>query len=351
MDKDRLKAFTGKVFDDMAASMAVGMVYLGARTGLFRAMAGRGPMTAAEVVEASGLQARYVEEWLQGMVAARYLDYEPDGERYALPEEHAYLLASDGTDHYVCGLHHMAPVLLSMAPRVAEAFEHGGGVPFDDIGEHGIEALDLVNQGSYEHRFASYWIQALPETVARLEAGARALDMGCGVGRVSMSLAAAFPQSRFLGVDLDSHSIARARAECDERGLSERVKFEAARVEALEPDRLFDLVTVCDCVHDLTDPVGTLGAVRGLLAPGGTVLIVEPKAADRLEDNVNPIAAMFYGFSLFHCMTQSLAAGGPGLGTCMGPAKLEALARDAGFTRFDTLDIRSPVNGFFALGA
>lgn len=351
MDKDRLKSFTGKVFDDMAAAMAVGMVYLGARTGLFRAMAERGPMTAAEVIEASGLEAPYVEEWLRGMVAARYLDYAPDGERYHLPDEHAYLLASDGTDHYVCGLHHMAPVLLSMAPRVAEAFERGGGVPFADYGEHGVEALDLVNQGSYENRFAGLWIQALPEIVARLEAGARALDVGCGVGRVSMTLAEAFPASSFLGVDLDEHSVSRARAESERRGLDGRAAFEASAVETLSPDNGFDLITVCDCVHDFTDPVGTLTAIRRVLAPDGTALVVEPKAADRLEDNVNPIAAMFYGFSLFHCMTQSLAAGGPGLGTCMGPAKMEALARDAGFTRFEVLDIRSPVNAFFALGA
>ncbi len=350
MDKDKLKTFTAEIFRDMAGAMTAGLAYVGTRTGLFRAMAGKGAMTVRQVVEASGLQRRYVEEWLKGMVAARYLEYDAARETYTLPDEHAYLLASDGSDHFAGGLFHMVPALLRVAPQVAEAFAKGGGVPFHEYGDEGILALDLINRGNYEHRFASYWLQALPQVVARLESGARVLDVGCGVGRVPLALARAFPNSRFVGVDVDEASIAEARGRAATEGLAERVRFHAGPLQGLAADAPFDLITACDCVHDFAAPHEVLREVRQRLQPEGTLLVIEPKAADRLEDNINSVAAMFYGFSVFHCMTQSLAQGGPGLGTCMGPARTEALMREAGFGRFEVLDLKSQVNQFYAVG-
>ncbi len=349
MDKDRLKRFTNHIFRDMAGAMSAGLAYLGTRTGLFRAMAGKGPMTLAQVVEESGLQRRYVEEWLNGMVCAGYLDYDPAAQTFVLPDEHAYLVASDGSDHFAGGLFHMAPALLRVAPGVAHAFANGGGVPFEEYGEEGILALDLVNRGNYEHRFASYWLQTLPEVVERLQAGARVLDIGCGVGRVPLALARAFPHSQLLGVDVDRASIDAARASAAADGLSERVRFQAVGLEELEGEAVFDLITACDCIHDFAAPVETLRETRRLLKDDGTLFVIEPKVADRLEDNVNPITAMFYGFSVFHCMTQSLAQGGPGLGTCMGAARTESLMSQAGFGRFVKLDIKSQVNLFYAV--
>lgn len=348
MDKERVKAFTQQVFQDMAGAMSAGLAYVGTRTGLFRAMAGKGPMTLAQVVQASGLQPRYVEEWLRGMSCAGYLEYDPEGETFRLPEEHAYLLASEGTDHFAGGLYHMVPVLLGVAPRVAGAFEQGGGVPFEAYGEAGMRALDLINRGNYEHKLVDYWLTRLPEVVARLEQGGRALDVGCGVGRVSLALARAFPRSRHLGVDTHADSVREAARSAEREGLADRVRFVAGGIEAVEADSGFDLITVCDCLHDLARPLETLREIRRRLDPEGTVLIVEPKVADRLEDNRHPVATMFYGFSVFHCMTQSLAEGGPGLGTCMGPARTEALVREAGFGRFERLDIKSHVNLFYA---
>lgn len=339
MDKQRLKAAADKVFTDMAGAMTVGLCYVGTVTGLFRAMAGRGPMDTDAVVQASGLQRRYVEEWLRGMTAAGYLAYDPAAATFELPEERAFLLASDGTDHFMGGLFSMGAVLLRAAPRVAESFRTGGGVPFRDFGPEGVLALDLVNRGQYEQRFASYWLQALPDVVERLQAGGRMLDVGCGAGRVCVALARAFPQAEVVGLDPDGESIAQAQALAAEAGV--QASFLARTTGQVERGEGFDLITVCDCVHDFNAPVATLREIRALLKPTGVLFIVEPKVADRLEDNINPMAAMFYGFSVFHCMTQSLAGGGPGLGTCMGSGTLRELATQAGFSSIEPLELRS----------
>src|SRR6266496_3849109 len=246
------------------------------------------------------------------------------------------------------GLFSIAPVLLRTAPKVADAFEKGGGVRFADIGTDGIVALDLINAGQYEHRLTSYWLKILPRVVARLEAGGRVLDVGCGTGRVCVAVAKEFPKTHVTGLDPDEESIRQARAIAAGAGLADRIRFLATTAEDFRSADRFDLITACDCLHDFAAPERTLEKLRAMLDPEGTLFIVEPRAADRLEDNLNPVATMFYGFSLFHCMTQSLAEGGPGLGTCLGPSRTEELVRQAGFGGFEKLDIKSPVNLFYA---
>jgi len=337
MDKDKTKQAIDKVFRDMAGAMTAGMAYVGTRTGLFRAMAGKGAMTLDQVVAATKLQPRYVEEWLKGMASAGYLEH-ANG-KYTLSDEMAYFVASDGTDHFVGGMWAMVPPLMNVAPKVAEAFAKGGGVPFEQFGPECVEALDLINRGQYEERFASYWLKSLPDVVAKLQAGGRMLDFGCGSGRVAMAIKKAFPAAQVFGYDVDAQSIARATAAAKGMGIEFGTKL---------PGGQFDLVTICDCIHDLASPIETLRQVRALVKGDGTLFIVEPKAGDRLEDNLNPVATMFYGFSVFHCMTQSLARGGPGLGTCMGPGQTEKLAREAGFKQFRMLEIKSMTNLFYA---
>ncbi len=348
MDKDKIKAFADRVFADMAGAMTAGMGYIGAKTGLFRAMAGKGAMRTDEVVRASGLQPRYVEEWLSGMSSAGYLDYDPTAQTYRLPDEHAFLLASDDTDHFMAGLFAMVPVLLRVAPDVAEAFKKGGGVRFEEFGPEGILGLDLINRGQYENRLTSYWLKTLPRAVSRLAEGGRALDVGCGAGRVCIALAIQFPKAEIVGIDPDVESIKQAQAAAAAAGLAQRIRFLAATTGDLEAGGGFDLITACDCIHDFAAPEKALKEIRALLKADGTLFIVEPKVGDRLEDNLNPVATMFYGFSIFHCMTQSLANGGPGLGTCLGPARTEELVRHAGFRHFERLDIKSAVNLFYA---
>ena len=169
MDRDKVRAFADKVYADTAGAMATGMVYVGTKVGLFRAMAGQGPMRLEEVVDAARLHPRYVEEWLKGMTSAGYLSYQPAAQTFELPEEHAYLLASEGTDHFMGGLALITPLLLGIAPKVAAAFKDGGGVRLSELGADGVEALDWLNCGQYEHRFTSLWINALPDIVERLK--------------------------------------------------------------------------------------------------------------------------------------------------------------------------------------
>ena len=195
---------------------------------------------------------------------------------------------------------------------------------------------------------AATGLAQMPDVVECLESGGRVLDVGCGVGRVSTTIAKAFPKCRVVGLDPDEESIRHARRDANSAGLSKRVEFVASTTAVYKSDRQFDLITACDCVHDFAEPVRTLQEICSLLNPEGTLFMVEPRAADHLEDNVNPLGAVYYGFSLFHCMTQSLANGGHGLGTCMGPKKTEQLAREAGFSHFEKLDIRSQTNLFYA---
>jgi 2-polyprenyl-3-methyl-5-hydroxy-6-metoxy-1,4-benzoquinol methylase len=348
MDEDKVEAFADKVYGDMAGAMAMGMAYIGVEKGLFGAMAGKGPMTKDEVTAATGLQPRYVEEWFAGMASARYLHFDPEAKTFTLPDENSYLVASEGTDHFMGGLFCIAPMLLRVAPKVAEAFETGGGIRFDQFGPDCVHALDLLNGGQYERRLASYWLQQLPDVIGRLEAGGRALDVGCGVGRVASSIAKAFPKATVVALDPDRESIRQARVAAEAAGLGGRVAFIAGSTRDYRSKEPFDLITAFDCVHDFAEPVKTLQEIRSLLRPDGTLFIVEPRAADRLEQNINSLGAVYYGFSLFHCVPQSLANGGPGLGTCMGPAKTAALVREAGFGSCEQLDIRSQTHIFFA---
>ncbi len=346
MDEEKIKSFAGKIFQDVSSSMGSTLAYIGVKTGLFRQLQGKGPLSLAQVIAGSELQSRYVEEWLKGMVCTGYLDYDAEAQTYELPDEHAYLLASEGTDHFMGGLLYSVPMMTGVAPKVAEAFVHGGGVRFQEFGEEGVEAIALMNEGTYVQRFASYWMKSVPTLHEALESGCQMLDFGCGTGCVAVTLGKAFPQSCFHGIDLDEASVAQARQLAKEQGLEERVQFLHGDLNQLAGQQ-FDLITICDCIHDLADPLGTLALLRSLLSETGSLFIVEPKASDHLEENINPIGGMYYGMSVLHCMTQSLASGGPGLGTCMGPSRIKALFLEAGYSSVEQLKIKSVTSHFY----
>ncbi len=347
MDKERIGKFAEAVYRDMAGAMAIGMGYIGQRTGLFDTLASIGAISPSELAEKTGLHSRYVEEWLKGMTAAGWLEYDTHEETFSLPAEHAFLLASEGTDHFMGGLFLAGPALLSQAPKVTKAFRDGGGVEFIEYDDDWIDAMDLMNGGPYEHRLASYWMEQIPEVAERLKSGGRVLDIGCGVGRATQALANAYPDAEIIGVDPDEGSIEKARSALG-ADANKRVRFVTGTIKDISVEPAFDFATLFDCLHDLTDPIETLADIHARLRPNAVLLVMEPRAADRLEDNVNPLGTTYYGFSLFHCMTQSLAQGGPGLGTCMGPQATMSLLKDGGFTTVEQLPIKSQTNLFYA---
>jgi 2-polyprenyl-3-methyl-5-hydroxy-6-metoxy-1,4-benzoquinol methylase len=352
MDRERSQQFMQKVVGDVGNAMASALVYVGDRVGLFRAMAGKGPMQTADLAEATGVHPRYVEEWLGAMVCAGYVDYDAAADAFELPAEHAVFLTDPDTEFYLGGLFNGLPGLMSMAPRLAAAFESGRGVSFAEFGEGLPEALEQMNRPVYENRLVRSWLPAMPEVLERLKAGGRAIDVGCGTGIVPLTLARAFPGAHVEGLDLDARSIAIARRYAREQGLAERVVFTQAPAESLATEPGYDLVTTFDVIHDLPDPLGVMRRIREALADGGTYLMVEPKVDDTLEGNLgNPFAKMMFAISCLHCVPQSLAQGGSGLGACWGPGRAKQMALDAGFGRFETLSVRSPAMAFYALRA
>ncbi|MBZ0122499.1 MAG: class I SAM-dependent methyltransferase, partial [Roseovarius sp.] len=293
MDKQRIGAFADTIYRDMAGAMAIGMGYLGLKSGLFAAMSDGVFVTAEALSTRTGLSPRYVEEWLNGMTAAGWLEHDEETGTFSMPLEHAFLLASEGTDHYMGGLFLAGPSLLSQAPAVARAFREGGGVHFDAFDDDWIAALDLMNGGAYANRLASYWMKQLPDIDARLGAGGQALDVGCGVGKVSLVLAEAYPKARITGFDPDAGSVALARAAAKRAG-TRQVTFIEGLIGDLAPDPVFDFAAMFDCLHDLAEPEATLSEIRSRMAPSGAIMVMEPRAGDRLAENAHPLGTVYY---------------------------------------------------------
>jgi 2-polyprenyl-3-methyl-5-hydroxy-6-metoxy-1,4-benzoquinol methylase len=339
-----------RVVGDVATALAVALMLVGERSRLFAAMAGAGPLTGDELATRSTVPLRYVEEWLAALAAAGHLEHDAATGRFTLPDEHALFLVDPTSEYYLGGLVEGQLALSSMAQRVAEAYRRGEGVAFTEFGPDLPGAMERMNRSVYVNRLVRKWLPVLPSVVARAQEGGRVIDVGCGTGVVPVTLAAAFPAARVAGLDLDDRSIAAAREHAARAGVD--VEFMQAPVEALPLDPPWDLITTFDVVHDLAEPVCALRRIRGALADGGTYLMAEPRVAERLEDNVeNPFARMLFGMSSLFCVPQSIAQGGPGLGACWGESGARELAAEAGFGRFERLDIRSPVMAFYALGA
>lgn len=350
MDKQRSNAFMLKVVADVATTLAATLLIVGDRTGLFKAMAGAGSLTGAELAERAGIAPRYADEWLAAMAGAGYVEYDPSNARFTLPDEHALFLANPASEYYLAGLFAGLPTMAAVIPQLTDAFRTGGGIAYSDFGAELPMALAAMNRSVYENRLVKSWLPGLPGVVEKLHDGGRAVDIGCGIGVVPIALARAFPNATIAGLDFDARSIELARAEAERAGVT--VEFLAQGVETLPIMVRWDLITSFDVVHDLPDPAGALRRIRAGLADDGTYLMVEPKVADALEQDIpNPFARMLYGMSCLHCVPQSLALGGPGLGACWGERRARHLATEAGFAHFERLDIRSPAMAFYALRA
>lgn len=356
MDKAKSTAFMLKLVGDVATTLSVALVDVGLRAGLFRAMAGAGALSTEQIAAKSGVHLRYLEEWLAAMLCAGYVEHDAAAGTWTLPDEHAMFLSNPASEYFLGGLIAGAPPVATVAPLLAEAFKTGEGIRFQDYGEGTPLALEGMNRAVYEARLVKAWLPAMPQVVAALEGGGSAIDVGCGTGVVSMLIAQAFPKARVAGLDFDARSIELARENARHAGVAERIEFQHRTAADLQgpagESSGWDFISIFDCIHDLPDPLGALRRVRTALAPGGTALMVEPKVAERIGDDVaNPFARMLHGMSCLHCVPQSLAQGGPGLGACWGEGRARVMAHEAGFSHFQALPIRSPVQAFYEMRA
>ncbi|HKP12572.1 MAG TPA: methyltransferase domain-containing protein [Blastocatellia bacterium] len=349
MDMTQVQGLAFRVVGDMGGAFTMALGYIGDRLGLFKAMAGAGPITSAELAAKTDLNERYVREWLRSMVASEYLDYDSAAERYVMTREQEFVLANEDSPLFVGGAFHFTTPSILNTPRIMEAFKQGGGIPYSEIGEEIPCAIERFFRPGYVNFLTREWLAAIPGLIPRLEKGATVADVGCGHGQSSVALASAFPNSRVVGIDYHELSIQRARELAAEQG-ADNVKFVAAPADQIPGGQKYDLICSFDCIHDMVDPLATLKAIREALATDGVYLWSEPNASDKAHENRNPVGRAFHAISPLHCMTVSLAYDGAGLGTVIGEAGARRLAEQAGFTSFQRLPIENPFNQFFVLG-
>ncbi len=333
LDETRLEAFIGQLVGELGATLNAALVRIGDKLGLYRAMADAGPMSSTELAAHTGTAERYVREWLAAQAAGGFLIYHPDIERYELPAQHAMVLAHERSPFFMLGGFELASACLADEPRVAEAFRSGEGIGWDDHDHRLYEGTERFFAPGYRGNLLDTWIPALDGVQAKLEAGARVADVGCGRGASTLLMAEAFPRSIIRGFDYHAESIGAARRAAELAQVELRALFEVAGAHDFEGDD-YDLICFFDCLHDLGDPVGALRHVREALADDGTVMLVEPRAGDQVEENLHPIGRVAYCASTLLCTPNSLSQDvGLALGAQAGEARLAAIARDAGLTQ------------------
>jgi len=350
LEAERLKDFAKRVFGALQGAVTAGMIHLGDRLGLYRALA-EGPATSAELAARTGLHERWLREWLRQQGAAGLLVWDA-GERFALTPEGRAVLADESHPAFGGGAFHSLPQTMAVLERLPEAFATGLGLPYDAFGPEGAHGVERGFAPWYRTFLIPVGIARLDGVRERLARGAQVADVGCGTGAALLQLARAFPRSSFHGFEVSKHALARAEARRAEEGL-ENVRFHDVRGETLPEDGRFDLVLSFDCLHDMTRPDAVAAAIRRALKPDGVWFVVDVKARGSFAGDVerNPMAALMYGMSVLTCMSSALSEpGGAGLGTLgLSPERLRALGEAAGFTRFRVLDVDHPINAFYEL--
>ena len=334
VDGDKLMQFVFRAVDEVGATLNAALVVMGDKLGWYRALAGAGGLSPAELAERTGSAERYVREWLNAQAAGGYVDYDPDSGLYSLPPEQTVALTDPSSPAYLPGLFQTAIGSIIDSPRITEVARTGAGLGWGEHVHDVHEGCERFFRPSYNTHLVAEWLPALDGVVGKLDRGALVADVGCGHGASTILMAQAFPNSTFIGSDYHGRSIETARGRAREAGVADRVRFE------VEPSTVFsgtgyDLVTMFDCLHDMGDPVGAARHVRSALKPDGTWMIVEPNAGNRVEDNLNPVGRTYYGFSTLLCTPASLSQDvGLALGAQAGEARIRDVVEAAGFTRF-----------------
>jgi SAM-dependent methyltransferase len=333
LDMDKLNAFVGQFVTDLGAAVHAGMVVIGEKLGLYKALASE-PMTAAQLAAKTKTDERYVREWLASQAAGGYVTYDDKTDTFSLNAEQAFTLANEESPAYLPGAFELALGSLSAVPRITESFRTGAGMGWHEHVDGVFHGCEKFFRPGYAANLVSSWIPALSGVKEKLERGARVADVGCGKGASTILMANAFPNSRFVGFDYHDKSIEAARESASKNGLAGRVSFDVSSAKNF-PGKDYDFVAIFDCLHDMGDPIGAAAHIRQSLAKDGTLMIVEPFANDRLKDNLNPVGRVYYSFSTLLCTpcsrSQEVALC---LGAQAGEARIREVVTAASFTRF-----------------
>jgi len=333
LDMDKLNAFVGQFVGDLGAAVHAGMVVIGEKLGLYKALA-HGPMTSAELASKTQTDERYIREWLSSQAAGGYVTYDEKSNKFSLSTEQAFTLANEDSPAYLPGAFELALGSLAAVPRIAQSFRTGEGMGWHEHDEGVFHGCEKFFRPGYAANLISSWIPSLEGVKEKLERGARVADVGCGKGASTRLMAQAFPNSRFFGFDYHDKSIEGARESAKREGVTDRITFEVATGKDF-PGSDYDFVAVFDCLHDMGDPIGAAEHIRQSLAKDGSWMIVEPYANDDLKGNLNPVGRVYYSFSTLLCTPSSRSQE---VALCLGAQAGEARIRDvvtsAGFTRF-----------------
>jgi SAM-dependent methyltransferase len=333
IDMDKFNAFIGQFVTDLGASVHTGLVVIGERLGLYKALA-KGPMTSTQLAAQTKTDERYLREWLASQAAGGYITYDEKSNKFSLSEEQAFALAYEDSPAYLPGAFELALGSLAAVPRIAESFRTGAGMGWHEHVDGVFHGCEKFFRPGYAANLVSAWIPALNGVQKKLESGARVADVGCGKGASTLLMAKAFPNSQFAGFDYHDKSIEAARESAKRNGVADRVTFEVSKAKEF-PGKDYDFVAVFDCLHDMGDPVGAAAHVRQSLARDGTWMIVEPFANDQLKDNLNPLGRVYYSFSTLLCTPCSRSQEvGMCLGAQAGETRIREVVTAAGFKSF-----------------
>jgi SAM-dependent methyltransferase len=341
LDPARIEAAADQLLTELGITLSTLTTALGVRTGLWSALADAGPLTPAELAGRVGTAEPYAREWCRTQAAAGYLRVV--GNAFELPGEIAAVLVHGPMGAMIDATTTMLTATAARFPAFEKAFRTGRGFGWDERAAEHWQGVDGFTAAAMTPDFLPGAIRAMDGVAGRLAAGGGVLDVGCGFGRPTIWLAQAFPGARVTGCDFHDASIAAARRAAAAAGVDDRVTFEVAPATQA-PGSGHALVVFVDSLHDLGDPVGALARAREVLAPDGAVLLVEPRAGDRVEDNLHPVGRMFYAVSTMFCTPTAVSQGSTALGTLAGPAVLADVARAAGFGTIRPVPVEAPFN-------
>jgi ubiquinone/menaquinone biosynthesis C-methylase UbiE len=343
--QQRIEQFAGQVVTDLAAAMAGVMTNLGHKLGLYRAMAESGPIHSHELARRTGTNERSVREWLNGQVAGGYLQFDAHTSQYFLPPEHAFVLANPDSPTFLSPAFDVAASLWHDEDQILAAFRSGNGVGWHEHNCRLFTGTEAFFRNGYKAHLMQSWIPSLSGVQEQLARGGHVADVGCGHGASVILMAQAFPKSKFVGIDYHGSSIAVARERAKHAGVTDQVRFEVGTPRVLASSKeKFDLVCFMDSLHDMGDPLEAVWASRRAMADSGALMLVEPFAKDRSEENVGPVARMYYSASAALCTQNALAQGGRySLGAQAGATQLLAILKNAGF-RSARVAMETPFN-------